>query len=494
MWPVGVASAGPWVCVCSSLFAFGVLGLLTPVARADTIVFRVGTDIMRMNGDGGDQRALTHGEQRFEWPSTADDGTLVASDEARSAAPDLVCPARRSTRRSRPPRPSPPRTCRPRRRRTSGSTPDGTEDRLHPAHRRRSDHALDPRLCAAHLNFPGQALGQRGLTAPSWVGNDQLVLSRDVTSDAPAAVALYPAVAGDNSEEAWFSDDAADWASGFGAVSLARRDAAGRAGRRRRRQRRRCRPGSPCACSRSPGRARPRRSAASWGSRPRTPTRSATRRSPRTAAGSPGPRATASTPPRSAPWGTARDPRADPHPPGRVGAALELGPGASGSAGAPVAREAHARGEHPAAAAARDVAPARAGGAGDDQRARDGPFLGAGRGWRQEAALRGRAHAGPLSNAGTTTIRVRLRPGALRSAKRLVLRASAPGATPVEVVLRPQRLAVARVATKRGRAGAHHGRVGAGADDGPPCSWTVQERRRGPVGERAAGVAPRRDR
>ena len=43
-----------------------------------------------------------------------------------------------------------------------------------------------------------------------------------------------------------------------------------------------------------------------------------------------------------------------------------------------------------------------------------------------------------LANAGTTTVRVRLRAGALRSAKRLVLRASAPGATPVEVVLRPR--------------------------------------------------------
>ena len=75
----GVASAAPMGRCRTAAFTLLALAVLTPAARADTIVFRVQTDILRMNGDGGDQRALTHGEQRYEWPSTADDGTLVAS-------------------------------------------------------------------------------------------------------------------------------------------------------------------------------------------------------------------------------------------------------------------------------------------------------------------------------------------------------------------------------------------------------------------------------
>ena len=43
-----------------------------------------------------------------------------------------------------------------------------------------------------------------------------------------------------------------------------------------------------------------------------------------------------------------------------------------------------------------------------------------------------------LENAGTTTVRVRMRAGSVKTAKKLVLRASAPGATPVEVALRPR--------------------------------------------------------
>src|SRR5215213_1345273 len=52
-----------------------------PAARADTIVFRRGTDLWRMAPDGGRQTPLTGGERRYEWPSAADDGTIVASDE-----------------------------------------------------------------------------------------------------------------------------------------------------------------------------------------------------------------------------------------------------------------------------------------------------------------------------------------------------------------------------------------------------------------------------
>jgi hypothetical protein len=45
------------------------------------IVFRRGTDIWRMAPDGSGQVRLTGGERRYEWPSAADDGTIVASDE-----------------------------------------------------------------------------------------------------------------------------------------------------------------------------------------------------------------------------------------------------------------------------------------------------------------------------------------------------------------------------------------------------------------------------
>lgn len=43
-----------------------------------------------------------------------------------------------------------------------------------------------------------------------------------------------------------------------------------------------------------------------------------------------------------------------------------------------------------------------------------------------------------LANAGTTTVRVKLRGPALRTAKRLVLRASAAGAIPVRTTIRPR--------------------------------------------------------
>ena len=58
-----------------------VLLAAAPAARADTIVYRRGTDIWRMAPDGSGQTALTGGERRYEWPSAADDGTIVASDE-----------------------------------------------------------------------------------------------------------------------------------------------------------------------------------------------------------------------------------------------------------------------------------------------------------------------------------------------------------------------------------------------------------------------------
>jgi len=64
--------------VCAVLVLFAAA---PAVAHADTIVFRKGTDVWRMAPDGSAQTPLTGGERRYEWPSAADDGTIVASDE-----------------------------------------------------------------------------------------------------------------------------------------------------------------------------------------------------------------------------------------------------------------------------------------------------------------------------------------------------------------------------------------------------------------------------
>src|ERR1700742_5258709 len=49
-------------------------------ASADSIVFRRGTDIWVMAPDGGGARAVTSGGREYEWPSAADDGTILAPD------------------------------------------------------------------------------------------------------------------------------------------------------------------------------------------------------------------------------------------------------------------------------------------------------------------------------------------------------------------------------------------------------------------------------
>jgi hypothetical protein len=199
------------------LAACVLLALAAVPARADTIAFRVETDILRMNGDGSDQRALTHGAQRYEWPSTADDGTLVAADElgrlhriGRDGAPlgpPIPTAATEATEDAPAETPTHVRI-----------SPDGT--RIAYAQLIDGDPTtLWTPVTATDLEFPGQALGQEGFNAPSWIGNDQLVLSRDVTSDAPSAVALYAVGGGDSSEEPWFDDEGSTWASGFEAVA-----------------------------------------------------------------------------------------------------------------------------------------------------------------------------------------------------------------------------------------------------------------------------------
>ena len=192
------------------------LAVLVPTARADTIVFRVETDVFRMNADGSGQRAITHGEQRYEWPSTADDGTLVATDElgrlhrlardGTALGPPIPTAATVATEDVPAETPTHVRI-----------SPDGTKiayDQLIDG----DPTTLWTPANATGLDFPGQALGQQGFISPSWIGNGRLVLSRDVTSDAPAPIALY-SLGGDNSEEPWFEDGAADWATGFGAVT-----------------------------------------------------------------------------------------------------------------------------------------------------------------------------------------------------------------------------------------------------------------------------------
>ena len=66
-----------------------VLLAAVPAARADTIVFRRGTDVWRMAPDGSGQTPLTGGARRYEWPSAADDGTSRQHTNA-AIRPDLI--------------------------------------------------------------------------------------------------------------------------------------------------------------------------------------------------------------------------------------------------------------------------------------------------------------------------------------------------------------------------------------------------------------------
>jgi hypothetical protein len=196
-----------------------VMLVAAPCARADTIVFRRGDDVWRMAPDGSGQRPVTRGAFRYEWPSAADDGTIVASDEtgrlhrlARDGAPlgePIPTAATAATED------------------TPAETP--THVRISPDGARIAyDQVIDgdPTTLwtpagATGLEFPGQALGQAGMVAPSWIGNAQLLLSRDVTADEPGAISfsLYGVGGGDDSAEPWFSDDGASWATGHDAAA-----------------------------------------------------------------------------------------------------------------------------------------------------------------------------------------------------------------------------------------------------------------------------------
>ena len=203
------------------LFA-AVLALLAaaPAVRADTIVFRRGGDVWLMTPDGTGQRNVTDGEGYFEWPSMADDGTIAASDDAGRV--------HRLTRKGAPLGAPIPTAA-------TFSTEDAPAET--PTHVRISPDASkiaydevidgDPTTlwtpaAATGLDFPGQTLGPQSLIAPSWLGSGQLLLSRDVSDDDPDDLrfALYTLGSGDNAATAWFNDEGTpDWATSFDAAA-----------------------------------------------------------------------------------------------------------------------------------------------------------------------------------------------------------------------------------------------------------------------------------
>jgi hypothetical protein len=202
----------------SLVLAVLVLLAAAPSARADTIVYRRGTDIWRMAPDGSRQTALTGSERRYEWPSVSDDGTIVASDDTgqlwRMSLDGVTTGAPIPTAATVATADVPAET--PTHVRIS---PDGT--------RIAYDEVIesDPTTLwtassASGLDFPGQQNGQVGLVAPSWIGNGALLLSRDVASDDPGATfSLYGVGGADGTADPWFSDDTATWATGFEAAA-----------------------------------------------------------------------------------------------------------------------------------------------------------------------------------------------------------------------------------------------------------------------------------
>jgi hypothetical protein len=196
---------------------FGLL-VVASSARADTIVYRRGTEVWRMAPDGSGQTALTGGERRYEWPSAADDGTIVASDEVGQlwrmsldgvvAGPPIPTAATTATQDAPAETPTHVRI-----------SPDGS--------RIAYDEVIDgdpttlwTPASATGPDFPGQLNGQVGLVTPSWVGSGALLLSRDVASDDPGETFSVFAIGGeDGSADEWFSDATATWATGFDAAA-----------------------------------------------------------------------------------------------------------------------------------------------------------------------------------------------------------------------------------------------------------------------------------
>src|SRR3954447_7283410 len=176
------------------------------------IVFRRGTDIWSMAPDGTSQLRLTSGPFEYEWPSAADDGTMVASDAsgmlhrfdaAGTPIGTFATAAVTSTEDAPAETPTHVRI-----------SPDATKIAY--------DEAIDGDVTTLWTDgaaFPGQSLGQFGLIAPSWIGGGPVRLRPDVSAaEDGEAFALYD-LGGDDTAVDWFSDTGAAWATGFAAAA-----------------------------------------------------------------------------------------------------------------------------------------------------------------------------------------------------------------------------------------------------------------------------------
>src|SRR4051794_16361144 len=165
-----------------------------------------------MAPDGTGQRPVTTGTLNYEWPSAADDGTIVASDMSglihrfTAAGKELGTFATAAVGATEDAPAETPTHVR--------VSPDGTKVAY--------DEAIDSdvtTLWSDFSAFPNQWLGQEGLLSPSWIGNTRLLLSRDLSaSDAGETFALYD-LGADNTAVDWFSDLGARWATGFDPVA-----------------------------------------------------------------------------------------------------------------------------------------------------------------------------------------------------------------------------------------------------------------------------------
>lgn len=184
--------------------------LVVPTAHADSIVFRRGGDVWRMAPDGTGQRQLTAGAT-YEWPSAADDGTLVAADSAgqlhrwsASGAERSVIPTAAFDE-------------------TDEETPTETPThvRLSPSGARVAyDQVIEGDVATLVTDVGATTptvFGQDGLVTPSWIGNERLLLTRDITFDTEGPTFSTYDVGG--TVTPWFSDPATTWATGFDAAA-----------------------------------------------------------------------------------------------------------------------------------------------------------------------------------------------------------------------------------------------------------------------------------
>ena len=278
------------------------------------------TDVWAMAPDGTGQRAVTHGERSYEWPSMADDGTILAPDTTgwlhrlTPAGGEIGAPIPTAAAVATEDTPAEPPT-------HVRISPDGS--------RIAYDEAIDGDVTT--LWWPGepnQSLGQQGLVAPSWIGNDRLLLSRDISAPARGDVRAVHGRWRRQQRRAAVQRPGRRVGDGLRrrGFTLGPPDRGAR-GRRRG-------GGRHAAPRRAP--ALPGSRSSSARSRSRRPTRTArrARRSRPTGRAWPGRRATASTSPQSSARRAGRDAA------GRVGAALERvfasgrGAGRSSHAGA----------------------------------------------------------------------------------------------------------------------------------------------------------------